>query len=305
MNDVRSPRFGRILVPYDGSDAAEAALVYASHIPSDEIVLLHIDVDDEILVPEWGTDWEEDDEEASIHAVMERLAKRYTTDRHTVRVEYRTGDVAEEVIAAGEDADLIVMMTHGRGAAGRVIFGSVADRVVRHGTAPTLLLRTGDLTREPQAPTRVVVALDGSEIAERSMPVVEAVGRLLNIPIALVRAVGFDEVRRAMRRLRQPGKAPYEQSPTLSEDAKHAAIDEATAYLAEQASLLRAAGLEVEERIVEGTPSFALLWELTADDLLIMTTRGRGGFKRWSIGSVAEKLVREAPCPILLQRGGD
>jgi len=306
MTDSAMFRMRRILVPYDGSDAAEAALVYAAGIPCDEIVLLHVDVDDEILVPEWSADWEDDEEEeASLHGMMERLAKRYSTDRHTVRVEYRAGDVAEEVIKAGAEADLIVMMTHGRGAAGRVIFGSVADRVVRHGTVPTLLLRIGDLTREPEAPTRIVVALDGSEIAEESIPVAEAVGRLLNIPVVLMRAVSFDDVQLMIRKLRTPGQAPYEQSPTLYEDAKTAVMDEAASYLEKQGDILRSAGLQVEEQVLEGSPSFVLLWELAAEDLLVMTTRGQGGFRRWSIGSVAEKLVREAPCPILLQRGGE
>lgn len=306
MTDSGLFRVRRLLVPYDGSDAAEAALVYAAGIPCDEIILLHVHVDDEILIPEWGADWEDDEEEeASLHGMMERLARRYTTDRHTVRVEYRTGDVAEEVIKAGAEADLIVMMTHGRGAAGRVIFGSVADRVVRHGMTPTLLLRRGDLTREPEAPKRVVVALDGSVVAEQSLPVAEAVGRLLNIPVVLMRAVGFDDVRRKMRELREPGKAPYEQPPRLHEDAKAAVVNEVATYLETQAAKVRAAGLEVEQRVLEGSPSFVLLWELTANDLLMMTTRGQGGFKRWSIGSVAEKLVREAPCPILLQRGGE
>ncbi|HWV24612.1 MAG TPA: universal stress protein [Thermomicrobiales bacterium] len=294
-------RMRRILVPYDGSDASEAAFVYATQIPCDEIVLLHVDVADELIVPEWG---EADEDEVSLHAVMERLAKRFTTDRRTVRVEYRAGDVADEVIKAGVDVDLIVMMTHGRGTAGRVLFGSVADRVVRHGETPTLLLRMGDLTREPEAPKRVVVALDGSELAERAVLVAEAVGRLLNVPVVLMRAVTFDDVQRHMRALREPGKAPYEQSSTLHEDAKRAAIKEASAYLGHQAKELQSAGLEVEERILDGSPAFVLLWELAPDDLLVMTTRGQGGFKRWSIGSVAEKLVREAPCPILLQRGG-
>lgn len=296
--------FHRILVPYDGSDASEAALVYASHIPCDEILLLHVDVGDDLIVPEWAMD-DDDDEEASLHRRMERLARRHSTDQRPVRTEYRVGDIAEEVIAAGADADLIVMMTHGRGAAGRVIFGSVADRVVRHGTAPTLLLRKGDLTIDPVAPTRIVVALDGSELAQQAMPLARQVGGLLKAPVVLMRAVSFEEVQQKIRKLREPGKAPYEQSPTLNEDAKMAANDEATGYLAHRAEELRAAGIEVEERILDGSPAFVLLWELTEQDLLVMTTRGKGGLRRWTIGSVAEKLVREAPCPVLLQRGGE
>jgi nucleotide-binding universal stress UspA family protein len=290
-------------VPFDGSEASEAALTYASHIPCNEIVLLHVAVDDEILVPEWSLEWEDDDTgEASVRSAMERLASRFRTDERNVLVEVRVGDVAEEVIDAGEDADLIVMMTHGRGAAGRLIFGSVADRVVRHGHTRTLLLRIGDLTRSPQAPKRIAVALDGSHLAEQSLPAAEAMARRLNLPLVLMRAVGWDEIKLALRKHRPTERAPYEQSPTLFEDTKQSVIAEAEGYLAAHADRLRDAGIHVETQVLDGTAAFSLMWALTPEDILILTTRGRSGFKRWSIGSVAEKLVREAPCPVMLQR---
>lgn len=301
--ETAPPRYRRILVPFDGSDASEAALTYASHIPCKEIVLLHVAVDDEILVPEWGMEWQDDEqEEASLQAVMERLADRLRTDEREVKIEVRVGDVAEEVIAAGKDADLIVMMTHGRGAAGRIIFGSVADRVVRHGQTPTLLLRVGDLTRSPVPPKRIAVALDGSPLAEQSLPEGAGLAARLNLPLVLMRAVGLDEIKQALPTHRVPGKAPHEQPPTLFEDTKVSVMEEAERYLAATAEPLRATGIQVETQLLDGTAAFSLIWALTPEDILILTTRGKGGFKRWSIGSVAEKLVREAPCPVLLQR---
>ena len=49
-----------------------------------------------------------------------------------------------------------------------MVFGSIADRVIRHGETPTLIVRVGELTRNPKMPRRVIVALDGSELAEKA-----------------------------------------------------------------------------------------------------------------------------------------
>lgn len=300
-----APRYNRILVPYDGSDASEAALTYASQIPCNEIVLLHVAVDDDVLVPEWGLEWEEDEEsEASIQAIMEQMASRLRKDNREVHVEIRVGDVAEEIIHAGMDADLIVMMTHGRGAAGRLIFGSVADRVVRHGRTLTLLLRVGDVTRSPVPPTRIVVALDGSEIAEQALPAAENMAQRLSLPLMLMRAVGLSEIQLALKKYRTADKPPHEQPLNLFEDTKQHVIAEAEKYLGAYAERIRGtgSGIDVKMQVLDGEAAFSLMWVLTPEDILCMTTRGRSGLKRWSIGSVAEKLVREAPCPIMLQR---
>lgn len=299
-------QYNRILVPLDGSDASEAALSYASRIPCRELDLLHVAVDDDVIVPEWAAEWEDDDEdEASIRGLLEHLAKRLRADQRQVRVDIRVGDVSEQVIDAGKDADLIVMMTHGRGAAGRAIFGSVADRVVRHGQTPTLLVRIGDLTRSPREPKRVAVALDGSELAEQSLPAAAKLARALGLPLILMRAVSLDEIKHAVAARRDPGKAPHEQPPTLYEDTQRDVIAGATEYLARHADRLRESGLRAEIQVLEGTAAFSLMWALTAEDIIVMATHGRSGYKRLSIGSVAEKLVREAPCPVLLQRASE
>ncbi|HEV2072005.1 MAG TPA: universal stress protein [Thermomicrobiales bacterium] len=296
-------RYSRILVPLDGSDASEAALAYAAQIPCRELVLLHVVVDDDVIAPEWATGWEDDDEEeASARGTMEQLAERLRNGEREVSIDIRSGDIAEQVIEAGTDADLIVMKTHGRGAAGRLIFGSVADHVVRHGQTPTLLLRIGELTRSPREPKRVAVALDGSELAERSLPVAARLAGALGLPMVLMRAVSVDQIKHAVAARRDPGKPPHEQPPTLYEDTQRDVMAETAEYLEGHADRLRQSGLRVETQVLEGTAAFSLMWALTPEDVIVVATHGRGGYKRLSIGSVAEKLVREAPCPVLLQR---
>jgi nucleotide-binding universal stress UspA family protein len=295
--------FNRIIVPIDGSDASEAALTYASHIPCKELVLLHVAVDHEVIVPDWILNKDEAREETSLHESMEKLADRLRTPERDVKVDMRIGDVAEEIMAAGRDADMIVMMTHGRGAAGRMIFGSIADRVVRHGETPTLLVRVGELTRHPRTPVRIVVALDGSERAEKAIEGAIKVARATGLEVHLIRSVGLHDVKAELRSRRKPGETALQMSPTLYEDTLNDVRDQAKAYLEEQAEIFRKEGIEVTTEVLEGSVPFTIMWAVNPDDILVMTTRGQGGYKRWALGSVAEKLVRESPCPVLLQRG--
>lgn len=294
--------YDRILVPLDGSDEAEAALAVAEKMPSRELILLHVQTDEDIFIPEWITDPKADPAEISVRAELERHAARLRTVDRRVTIVADTGDVAEQIITAAMDADLIIMTTHGRGAAGRLIFGSVADRVVRHGMTPTLLLRAGEQTAAPTQPTRVVVPLDGSAKAEQSLPAAVKLARILDLPVLLLRAVGFDEIRVTLRKQRETGEKVTVDTPDRYEQARAKTREDATGYLAAQEETLRAAGLTVTSEVLDGSAAFTLLWAITASDITVMTTHGRSGYKRWSIGSVAEKLVRQAPGPVLLQR---
>ena len=298
--------YNRIIVPLDGSEPSRAALSYAARIPSRELVLLHVMVDREVIVPDWILRRDSARTELTLGEQMEQMAEEMRTPERTVSVDIRIGDVAEEIIRAGEDADMIVMMTHGRGAAGRVVFGSMADRVVRHGTTPTLLVRVGELTRSPKVPDRILCALDGSEIAERGIAASTRLASALQLPLVLLRSVGLQDVKVALRELRSEQSewvAPTEMDPELYDKTLNRVRDEANAYLDARKAEVEAEYSNVTTELVEGSVPFTLMWAVDVDDILVITSRGQGGYKRWALGSVAEKLIREAPCPVFLERG--
>ncbi len=297
--------YDRIVVPLDGSEPSWAALNYASSIPTKELVLLHVMVDREVIVPEWILRRGAAREESSLEEQMEAKAEQLRTPSRNVSVDIRIGDVAEEIIDAGTEADLIVMMTHGRGAAGRVIFGSMADRVVRHGTTPTLVVRVGELTRNPRQPERVVCALDGSVIAERGLEAAIRLAAALNLPLHLIRSVGLQDVKVALRDKNTDWLAPSDMHPELYDQTLDAVRNEAIEYLQEKEASAKEEWPRVTSELLEGSVPFTLMWAVDSDDVMVITTRGQGGYKRWSLGSVAEKLVREAPCPVFLERGSE
>lgn len=210
------------------------------------------------------------------------------------------GDPEDAIVAAAiENAvDMVTMSSHGRGAIGRAFFGSVADRVVRLSPVPVLVLRTPEDEAPEDPPVRrIIVPLDGSDLAEHALPVAIDVARTLAAPVHVVRAVdpaaNLPVTRGAF------GMAPSITSEAMEQiwsDAESEAKDTVTKGIA----ALQAAGIEASGSVLHGSPFFAISEIALPDDLLILTSHGRGGVRRWLLGSVAEKLVREAPAPVLL-----
>lgn len=297
--------YDRILVPLDGSEASEAALAFVERLPSQHLRLLRVEQHETMPISPFMTgiylDWDLPTP-AQTRAELESVAERLRKQGRTVEVEVRTGNAAEEIIAAAADVELVVMTTHGRGAAGRVIFGSTADRVARHGTTPTLLIRSVDEPAESVPPRRVVVPLDGSELAKRAIPEAERMARALSVPIHLVRAIGSEKVIATIRAELAAKNSDASEESAVYERARLEPERRAMEYLTQEAEMLREGGLATDIEVLKGTPAFVLLWAIQPDDVVVMTTHGRGGYRRWSIGSVAEKLVREGAAPILLVR---
>jgi nucleotide-binding universal stress UspA family protein len=141
--------YKRALVPLDGSSVAEAIIPFILDIagPLDmEVILLRVVEPIVPIVIEGSRHVEVEDVEARRTDAEEYLAPLAVELRNkAVRVEsqVRRGNPADEIVAAAREtgADLIAMSTHGRGGLGRLVFGSVAQAVLRHVDTPVLLMR--------------------------------------------------------------------------------------------------------------------------------------------------------------------
>jgi nucleotide-binding universal stress UspA family protein len=192
-----------ILVPLDGTSFAEAALPVAmslarrDHLPLRlvtvwEPYLRLYDVSGALALLER-------EQHRQRHRYMAETARRVQeASGRPVAVEYHKG-LAGEILPAlpgtGE-VDLVVMSTHARGPLARMTLGSVADRMVRHCPAPVLLVRPDDLTRavrlEPgPSLRRIVVPLDGSELAERALQESVLTSPREPVEITLLRVLAF------------------------------------------------------------------------------------------------------------------
>jgi nucleotide-binding universal stress UspA family protein len=244
---------------------------------------------------------EERDQEVSY---LEELAERLAPSGVTIHRAFLHGNVAEALAQFVDEQriDLVAMTTHGRGGIQRAWLGSTTDAMVRQCRAPLLLMRPSDETREIRPTSdreirRMLVALDGSQAAER------ALDAALELGIAASAAVILSHVL-------QPPVASA--SPYLP-DTIHLTHEEIAAreahvqeYLDGVAGGSGLAGRDVTTRIiVDYEPALGILdlADEAGADLVVMGTHGRGGVRRIILGSVADKVIRGTHRPVLVYRG--
>jgi nucleotide-binding universal stress UspA family protein len=274
----------RILVPLDDSPEARVALPYAAALatPGTEIVLLTV-------VPT-ATDAD------AARAGLETAAQHLRVAGQTVRTEVATGDPARRIVdmAADLGAELIVMASHGRGALGRLIYGSVADQVGRESPVPVMVVRARQLEPGPIGITRLVVPLDGSSRAEAALPVATSISRRLGTPISLVRVVDPAD-------LMPPAIGVGEAIPFVIYDEAEKELElKARHYLDTVAQKLREQGLPVATSMLMGSPASSIEEMTHLGDVVVLSSHERTGVMRWLLGSVAEKLSREDESPVIL-----
>jgi len=195
--------------------------------------------------------------------------------------------------AAANEVDLIAMATHGRGGLSRLLLGSVAESVVRRAPAPVLLIR-GQPSWSPGVIGKILVPLDGSELSEGILPIVERLARPFDLAISLVRAI------EPLPPSTMAGVVIHVEESTRLRTA------EAQEYLSKVAAGFEAKGLRVTCAVRLG-PAVNVIQERAREaeaDLIAMATHGRTGLGRLFLGSVAERVLRAAEVPILLWKPG-
>ncbi len=142
--------------------------------------------------------------------------------------------------------------------------------------------------------TRIIVPLDGSQRAEQALPVAARIARHTGGALVLARVV------RVASELNRYFVLPPSGSPGLSLDEFNAA-DEYLHMIAHSDVL---AGIDPLTVVLAGSTANALLDEIDVEqaDLVVMTSRGHTTFGRWSVGSVAQHIVRHATVPVLVLR---
>lgn len=283
--------FEHILVPLDGSELAERVLPCAEQMARATGAVLHLVRVVAVPPPTWGTRTRpglarshvalNNPLVAETHAAgvyLDGVRARLVTGGLPVRVASLSGDTASRLLAyeRTQGIDLVTLCSHGRAGLARFALGSVAARLLHQSASPLLLVRAFG---PPVDLTQAVVPLDGSRLAEATLPVVEALAGPLLSGVTLLRAVG-----------------------TAREGL------EAERYLDRIAERLRreAAPLQVlgacRTRVVVDDPA-PLILETAADKVVITATHGRTGLMRWALGSVADQVARGGAAGVLAVRG--
>lgn len=300
--------YTKILVPLDGSEYAERVLPYATNLAlalSLPVTLLYA---------------VEQDHPSISRSLNERLA--YATSAHhrglharayaepvrirlmdaglTVDIAVPEGEPGETIVKeAGKDpSTLIAMSSHGRSGVARWWMGSVADRVLHTASNPVLMIHTHDEHPESAAFERLIVPVDGSQIAEQALPHAAHLSKQMGLPVYLIQVV--------------PSRVEYSVANSgfpivisSYEDFSLIVAKQAEGELEKTREKAVSLGADpVATKLLRGQPAdeIANYAASTPSTLTVMTTHGRSGPGRMLLGSVAERVVRQAGVPVLLIR---
>ena len=145
---------------------------------------------------------------------------------------------------------------------------------------------------------RIIVPLDGSELAETALSEAQEMTRLTGAPIRLLRVI-------------DPVQTQWYGTVAAAMDyaAVQAVIDsekiEATTYLQAVAKRMSDAGIAVQTEMRQGQVTRAIVEAAQPGDMIVMASHGRSGISRWLLGSVAEDVLRHASVPVLLVRAAE
>jgi len=297
--------YSQILIPLDGSATAEKVLPYARFLAG--MLKLPVELLGVIDLATIATHLSAENtryfdsvvvqEERRSQTYLEGIARTFSGG--AVRCTVEKGKPEEVIIEKGaaKNVTLIAMATHGRSGVKRWLLGSVAEKVLRGGRSPLLLIRAQEEAKtEGEAVLQsLIVPLDGSGLAESALPTVSALARVMNLEVILCRAYEL------------PTGAYYGSEDYLPNyDELLAGLRQETSdYLKGQVAVIKSQELEkVSAVTLEGAVAEEIIQyaRKSPNSLVAMCTHGRSGVERWVLGSVTEKVVRYSGNPVLVLR---
>ena len=235
----------------------------------------------------------------AIKATAEKELEHFIRKEHFLGVDMtphlREGHAANEIVKLADEigADLLIIATHGRSGLERLVFGGTCDKVLRLSKTPVLAIKHPEHEALEEDGSlkinRILCPLDFSEFSRSGLGLAADLARQFNSTIVLAHVVDarFDypewTAQVAMNTSEQLAKSAEENLKSVAEGME---------------------GLETEIVVTKGIPHRILIEKTKENDidLVIIATHGRKGLAHALLGSVTEKVVRSAGCPVLTIR---
>jgi nucleotide-binding universal stress UspA family protein len=279
-------RYRKILVAVDSSESGRNALHQAFKLANDEKCWITVTS----VVPPYEGEIElvgVSDIRAVLRkpcdealAEVEKIAK---TERMLVKTVCEEGEVHERIVdlADAENCDVIVMGKRGLRRIERALIGSVTARVIGHTQRDVLVVPLGTVVGWK----KIVLATDGSKHSAKAME----------------RAISFAKSYGGELRVISVVDVPtefYAEAPQAVDDL----VRKAKGYVADVKKQAEAEGVKAETFVGEAEADEAItnLAKEQNADMIIIGSHGRTGLRRLLMGSVAEKVIGYAPCPVLV-----
>jgi nucleotide-binding universal stress UspA family protein len=284
-----------LVVGVDGSAASYAAVSWAAREAAMrrlDIRIVHViaptlmsstDAPDDTI-----TGWQEVKARQVIERARRTVVEQKAEPRPKVHVEVVYAGVLATLVSASRDADMIVVGTRGLDEFGWHRLGSVSSGLLHHAYCPVVIIRDPDsAAREIRDDAPVLVGIDGSSASEAAT------------------ALAFDEAsRRRASLIALHAWSDVGVFPILGMDW-HVYRDEGDEALGE-----RLAGwqeiypdVQVHRRLVCDVPARWLVNESDSAQLVVLGSRGRGGFEGLHLGSVSSAVAQSARVPVIVVRG--
>jgi nucleotide-binding universal stress UspA family protein len=293
MNTIKT-----LLVPVDFSPHSLVALREAAALARQhgaELLLLHV-------IEEVDTFMQRALHQTGLGTLGEEVEKTTLGLLGKLQAEHLAGLRAELLVRRGlpsativatateRHVDAIVIATLGRTGLAHLVLGSTTERVLRTADCSVLVVRKG----VEGAYRRLLVPLDFSERAEEALPVAAQLAARTKGRLQLLHAIG--ELPWMAQEALKSGRFPALQQEL------HRSAKERLQQLRER---LAKTGVECETYVVDsGVDDKIVEFARTNSvDLIVMTTAGHTGVKHFVLGSTTEKVVRTAPCSVLVVRG--
>jgi nucleotide-binding universal stress UspA family protein len=215
-----------------------------------------------------------EEEVAAAGRDLERLRGQFTQATQ-IDTDVVVGSAADAIVerARATAADFIVMATHSRSGLPRALLGSVTGRVIRRSGTPVLAIRP-DVLAPPQVPRRILVPLDGSELASAVVPHACKLADALKATLVLYTVAGRGPIAPLMTKIESVAEGISNQG--INVGVHHGEGDAGPAIV-----------------------SFAAHSQCS---LIAMSTHGRSGLGRWTMGSVTDWVIHYAPVPVMAVR---
>ena len=297
----------RLLVPLDGTSYAERALPYANAVAratGASIVLAHVTepapphprgvlrtIVDGVVTDTSGVN--DVDSEAYLRALQTRLQPSVSS----VDVEVTQASSVSDGIMALEKAsraEIVVLATHARQGLERRVLGSVGDQVIKRGNLPVFFVPPQLEVAGDTLPSlaRVLVPLDGSQLAERALDPV--------LTLAMGRAGASPAVREIVLMYVAENSVIRREGATYLNDIRDMLLE---LPVPAEVSITTVAVVGSAPGAIVGTAERGAITTEASQapfDFVAMATHGRGGLGRWIYGSVAEYVLPRIAVPVLL-----
>ena len=287
----------KILIPLDGSELGELALVYAKELAG----ALNLQVQLTFVVEHRNKETSQVFENY-LDKVAERLRTQVkrTNQESEINTVVLNGEPASALIeySKKEGVDLLIIMSHGQSGIMPWVMGGTASKVVQRSQVPVLVVRASEALsrRRPiQVFKKILLPLDGSPMGEAALPYVKIIAQALDCEVILLRVV------EAVQKIYTVGGIDHF---VYSDQQIERMKNEAQQYLEKISRQFEKVKISNVLRIGDAAREIVKVSDEEKVNLIAMSSHGKSGITQWVMGSVSSKVLQAGKTPILLVRPG-